>query len=271
MPDMLHELNDKNRLYFEVSGNQEAAYRLIFLNGLSQSTVAWTAISPAFQDSEVICIDLIFQGKSTCAGDYRTYDQHANDVHQLIRAMPPKKNIVCGISYGSAVAQHLLVNYPNAFDGGILLSTFAHATPLFNAIGESWKAALQLGGYPHLLDIMLPTVLGSSYFENPFIPIETLKASRVAANLSAENLLKLMQATELRGDYRQQLKHIVCPVMVIHGEEDFLISTLVSKEVAAHIPNAQFRIIPRAGHTLNLEAIPQTIALLREFMAEINR
>lgn len=267
---MLYELNDKNQLYFEISGNLAAEYRLVFLNGLSQSTVAWTAIIPAFQNIEIVCMDLVFQGKSSCVGDYRSYDQHANDVHALIQALPPKKNIVCGISYGSAVAQHLLVNYPNAFEAGILLSTFAHATPLFNAIGESWKAALQLGGYTHLLDIMLPTVLGSSYFENPFIPIETLKASRLTANLSAENLLKLMQATEMRGDYRPQLSRIGCPVMVIHGEEDFLISTPVAKDVAAHIPKAQFRMIPRAGHTLNLEAIPQTIAHIREFMAEIS-
>ncbi|MGL4599053.1 MAG: alpha/beta fold hydrolase [Bacteroidia bacterium] len=267
---MQHELADKNQLYYEVSGKPDATYSLVFLNGLSQSTVAWTAINPAFQELQVISIDLIFQGKSTAEGAFKTYDQHAADVMHLLHAITTKKIILCGISYGSAVAQHLLVNYPNRFAGGILLSTFAHATPLFNAIGESWKAALLLGGYTHLLDIMLPTVLGRSYFENPFIPIETLKASRISANLSAENLLKLMQATEMRGDYRPQLKHISCPVLVVHGEEDFLISTEVAKEVAANIPHANFELIPKVGHTLNLEAIPQTIALIRKFIAEIS-
>ncbi|GAB4141798.1 MAG: alpha/beta hydrolase [Bacteroidia bacterium] len=259
-------LKDGHSIYYEDSENKHANYSLIFLNGLSQSTLSWSAIAPSFKNSRVILVDLLFQGKSDAPQNFRSYNDHAEDVAALIQHLRLKNTIVCGISYGSAVAQHLLVHHSNLLSGGILMSTFGHNTPLFNAIGESWKSALIAGGYPLMLDVMLPVVLGKSYFENPFIPIETLKESRVARDLKPENLLKLMQATETRGDFRSHLKHINKPVLVVHGAEDLLIPVATAKEVADNIPGAEFRVISDAGHTLNLEAIPQVIQLIKEFL-----
>lgn len=267
---MLHSLPDGNFLYYEIQGKTDSGTSLVFLNGLSQSTLAWAGIAPAFYaDCKVILIDLVFQGQSGKAKKYRSYDEHAADVFHLLENNGIEKPVICGISYGSAVAQHLLVNYPGFFRSGILLSTFAHDTALFKLIGDSWKAAVLAGGYGLMLDVMLPSVLGKSYFEKPLIPIETMKESRVARNLETDDLLKLMQATEARGDYRMKLKSIEVPVLVIQGEEDFLIPPAVAKEVADHIPGAKLEVIEKAGHTLNLEAIPQVVKLIKGFLKEL--
>lgn len=264
---MLHTLADGTPMYYEIQGKADAEKTIVFLNGLSQSTVAWSAIAPAFYNEyRVVLVDLVFQGQSGKPENHRSYDEHAADVFHLLEANGLKNIYLCGISYGSAISQHLLVNYPGAFKGAILLSTFANDHPMFNAIGESWKAALQAGGYNLMLDVMLPTVLGRTYFEKPLIPIETMKESRVARNLETKDLLKLMRATEERGDYRAKLKSVEVPVLVVQGEEDFLIPPSVAKEVADHIPGAQFYVIEKAGHTLNLEAIPQTVKLMKEFL-----
>jgi 3-oxoadipate enol-lactonase len=273
---MNFNLPDGSFLYYEVQGNPEAAITLVFLNGLSQSTLSWAGIAPSFyKEHRVILLDLVFQGQSGTAEKFRSYDEHAADVFSLLKQEGAstgsgKKIILCGISYGSAVAQHALANHPDFFAGGILLSTFAHNTALFNAIGESWISALQAGGYPLMLDIMLPVVLGKSYFEKPLIPIQTLKEVRIGRDLSAESLLKLMKATDERGDYRGQLKKIKAPVIVVQGEEDILIPPAIAKEVAAEIPGAEFTVIEKAGHTLNLEAIPQTISIIRKFAEKLS-
>lgn len=264
---MIHQLSDGTPLYYEVQGKADAPSTIVFLNGLSQSTAAWTGIAPAFYaDYRVVLLDFVFQGQSGAPENFRTYDQHAADVTELLRAIGVTNAVLCGISYGSGVAQHALVNAPGFYKGAVLLSTFAHATPLFNELGKSWEAALRAGGYPLMLEVMLPAVLGRSYFENPLIPIETMKESRLARNLSTDSLLKLMCATGERGDYREKLKAIDVPVLVVQGEEDFLIPPDVAKEVAKHIPGAKFEVLPRVGHTLNLEAIPQVIQLLKEFL-----
>lgn len=264
---MLHRLPDGTEIYYEIQGKPDAGTTLVFLNGLSQSTLAWSAIAPSFyNDYRVLLIDLAFQGQSGKPEQYRSFDAHAADVFHLLGSAVSGKIILCGISYGSAVIQHMLVNYPDAYNGAVLISTFANDTAMFTAIGESWKSALLAGGYPLMLDVMLPAVLGKSYFEKPLIPLATLKESRVSRQLGTDDLLKLMRATEERGDYRPKLKNIKVPVLVIQGEEDFLIPPDVAREVAGNIPGARMEVVRHAGHTLNLEAIPQLTRLLHEFL-----
>ena len=265
---MIHILPDGTGLYYEIQGKTDSEITLVFLNGLSQNTLSWAGIAPAFYENyKVILLDLVFQGQSGTAEKFRTYDEHAADVFHLLNANSKGKIILCGLSYGSALAQHLIVNYPDFFSGAVLLSTFAHNTTLFNAIGESWISALNAGGYPLMLDIMLPVVLGKSYFEKPLIPIQTLKEARIGRDLLNDSLLKLMEATNVRGDYRKKLNGVKIPVVVAQGEEDLLIPPSVAKEVADNIPGAEFIVIEKAGHTLNLEAIPQTISLVKKFIA----
>lgn len=265
--EKLFDLNDGNRIFYQYHFLSEESPTVIFLNGLSQSTMSWGAVTPHFIGKyNVLLLDLIFQGKSTAEGDFRSYDQHADDVTALIKFLKIRKAILCGLSYGSAVAQHALVLYPENYAGAVLMSTFAHNAEIFTAMGESWKSALRVGGYPLLLDVMLPVVLGASYFEKPLIPIETLKALRVSNNLSPDNLLRLMMATETRGDYRQQLKKVKVPVIIIHGEEDLLIPVPIAQQVNEWIPESDFIVLNGVGHTLNLEAIPQISGLITEYL-----
>ena len=123
-----------------------------------------------------------------------------------------------------------------------------------------------MGGYAHMFDIMLPTVLGANYFLNPLIPIDTLKMSKQTANTDANALKKLMQATAQRPDYREKLKAIKLPTMVIQGEQDLLFPIHMAKEVSDAIFGSKLEIVKGAGHTLNLEAIPQTIKLIEDFI-----
>jgi len=269
--DNFFALDDRNQLYYEYDATFPNRRTVVFLNGLSQSTLAWAAVAPVIgKEMNVLLVDLIFQGRSSANGEFRSYDQHAQDVVQLLVHLKIDQPIVCGLSYGSAVAQHALVQYPDFFSGGLLLSTFAHNTAVFNAIGESWIAALLTGGYPLMLEVMLPVVLGASYFEKPLIPIQTLKESRVTANPPSENLLRLMKATELRGDYRGRLPEIKVPVTVVQGREDVLIPGDGAEQVSNAIPKGKLIVLDNAGHTLKLEAIPQLNQIIKEFCASMD-
>jgi 3-oxoadipate enol-lactonase len=265
--EKLFELKDGNSLFYQLHFLNAELPTVIFLNGLSQSTMSWAGVAPKFIGKyNVLLLDLVFQGRSTADGAFRTYDQHAQDVTALIDSLEIKKPVLCGLSYGSAVAQHALVLFPDKYVGAILMSTFAHNAEIFTAIGESWKSALRVGGYPLLLDVMLPVVLGATYFEKPLIPIQTLKDLRISSNLSPENLFKLMMATETRGDFRSQLKNVKIPVMIIHGEEDLLIPVAIAQHVNENIPESDFIVLNGVGHTLNLEAIPQISGLISEYL-----
>jgi 3-oxoadipate enol-lactonase len=257
---------DNLKLYYEVHGNPEGP-PLLFLNGVSQSTLAWNLMRPAFEKKhKVIVCDFIFQGQSDKTGDYRDFDQHATDVLGLIKDLGLNRVSILGISYGSLVAQHFALLYPEQLDKLILLSTFAHKTPYFEAIELAWEHALTIGGYSLLLDVMLPTVLSENYFENPLIPLLALKSSRTGINTDVDALKKLMKATRLMDDYRQKLQEVHHPTLIIHGEKDALLAVHMGRVVADSIHASRFEVIPEAGHTLNLEAAPQTIELILPFL-----
>jgi 3-oxoadipate enol-lactonase len=266
---MFCKTTDNLNIYFEVQGNENARETLVFLNGLSQSTVSWMLTTPYFKNEyRIVLIDFIFQGQSDKIGEWRSFDIHARDVISVLDYLKIDKAIVAGLSYGSLVAQHLAINHGNRISKLLLISTFAHKTPYYDAIELSWWRALEFGGYNLMLDIMLPSVLSENYFLNPLIPIDLMKQTRQEANEDKQALFKLMRATKERVDYRPELIKISVPTIVIQGEKDLLLPVHMAGEVAKAIPNSQFKVIPHVGHTLNLEAVPQMVAIIKDFLKQ---
>jgi 3-oxoadipate enol-lactonase len=258
---------DDLNIYYEVQGNLESQETLVFLNGLTQSTIAWLFVLPYFKDKyKIILLDFIFQGQSDKAEHWRDFDQHANDVKHILQQEKINKATIIGLSYGSMVAQHFAVNHPTFVNKLILISTFAHKTPYYEAVELSWWRALELGGYNLMLDIMLPSVLSEGYFANPIIPIQMMKDARLDAQQNKQAIFNLMQATKERKDYRKDLEKITAPTLVIQGEKDLLLPVHLAEEVHKHIKNSKLIVIANAGHTLNLEHVPEVCGYIKEFL-----
>ena len=218
----------KQRLYYEIL-NPQAKETLVLLNGLTQTTVSWVLMSSYFKDFKLVLLDFIFQGKSDKDGDWQNFDAHAEDVLMVLKNEGIEKAFIAGLSYGSLVAQHFALNYPQSVKKLVLLSSFCHKTPYYEALETAWWQALKIGGYPLLLDVMLPTVLSENYFQNPLIPIDLMKQARVEANQDAEALFKLMRATRERKDFRPELSKIKLPTLVIQDRKSTRLNS-------SHIP-----------------------------------
>ena len=121
---MFCKTTDNLNIYFEVQGNENANETLVFLNGLSQSTVSWILTTPLFKnDYKIVLIDFIFQGQSDKVGESRNFDTHARDVISVLDFLKIEQVIVIGLSYGSLVAQHMAVKHGNRISKLILMST----------------------------------------------------------------------------------------------------------------------------------------------------
>ena len=264
---MICKTSDNLDLYYEVQGNLNATETLVFLNGLTQSTVAWGLITPYFKEKyKIVLLDFIFQGQSDKLGDWRDFDQHAKDLKTVLDKEKIKQINLIGLSYGSLVAQHFAILYPSYLKKLILVSTFANKTPYYEAIELSWWRALEMGGYNLMQDIMLPSVLSENYFSNPLIPIALMKQSRQNLQQSSEAIFKLMEATKQRKDYRDELKNIKTPTLIIQGEKDLLLPVHLANEVHSHIKDSEFVIVKNAGHTLNLEHYAEVSKYILDFL-----
>jgi len=262
--------SDKLDLYYEVQGNTSSSETLVFLNGLTQSTLSWVFVLPYFKATyKIILLDFIFQGQSSKEAAWRDFDQHAFDVKAVLDKERSSKAVLIGISYGSLVAQHFAVLYRSYLDKLILISTFAHKTAYYEAIELGWWRSLETGGYNLMLDIMLPSVLSENYFSNPLIPISVMKDSRKGLNQNTEAIFNLMRATKERKDYRTELEKITAPTLIIQGEKDMLLSVHLAKEVQLHIKNSVLIVIRNAGHTLNLEHVPEVCTEIKTFLEQV--
>lgn len=263
---MITKTTDDKNIFYEVKGNLTSTKTIIFLNGLSQTTVAWGLVTPYFEkEFKIILMDFIFQGQSDTESPVRDFDTHAKDVISVLDTLGINEVILCGLSYGSLVGQHFAVNYPDRLKKLILISSFAHKTPYYEAIELSWKNALSMGGYSLMLDVMLPYVLSDVYFEKPLIPIDFFKATKKDV-VDTASLAKLMQATAERKDYRSELTKIKTSTLVIHGRLDALFPVYLGEEIANQIKNCKFTIIENAGHTLNIEAVDKVANSIVDFI-----
>ncbi len=263
---MYCKTKDNKNIYFELKGNLSSTQTIIFLNGLSQTTLAWGLVTPYFEkECKILLIDFIFQGQSDNEGEVRDFNMHSTDVLSIMENLSVDNPIIVGLSYGSLVAQHFAVLYPEKLKKMILISTFAHKTPYYEAIELSWMNALKFGGYSLMLDVMLPYVLSDVYFEKPLIPIDFFKSTKKDV-VDAKSLSKLMQATAERKDFRQELSKVQCKTLVIHGRLDGLFPVYLGQEVANQIKNSKFTIIENAGHTLNIEEVDKVSNCILDFI-----
>lgn len=66
-------------------------------------------------------------------------------------------------------------------------------------------------------------------------------------------------------DVRRRLGAITVPVIVLHGDRDPLLPPALGRELAAELPNAEFRLVRNAGHGLPVthgDAVREAIAAL---------
>jgi len=264
---MICKTFDNLNLYYKLEGKTNSTETIVFLNGLTQSTDSWILMLPYFKEKyKILLLDFIFQGQSDKTGDWRNFDVHAKDVKAVLDQEGIQQANFVGISYGSLVAQHLAVLYPAYIKKLVLVSTFAHKTPYYEAIELSWWRALEMGGYNLMLDIMLPSVLSENYFSNPLVSIAKLKSGRKDLNLSPEAIFKLMQATKEIKDFRKDLKKINAPTLIVQGEKDMLLPVHLANEVHLNIRNSRLVVIQNAGHTLNLEHVDEVSRTIDEFL-----
>ncbi|MEY4110924.1 MAG: hypothetical protein RLZZ46_1279 [Bacteroidota bacterium] len=264
--DYFHTTDGKS-IYFEEIIFGQSDRHLVLLNGLTQTTVIWEPILNKLRwDGKVILCDFIFQGKSDKSGPSRDFDLQARDIYELLSYLSAKNISIAGISYGSLVAQHYAVNYPGSLEKLILISSFAHKTPIYRAIELSWKQALLIGDFGLMLDVMLPYVLSNNYFSSPLIPIDSLKKLRKEMQPQKDALLKLMEATENRKDYLDKLKKLHCQTMIVQGEKDLLFPPSYAEEIRKAVSGSVLKIIPGKGHTLNLEAVEELTEAMESFL-----
>ncbi len=88
----------------------------------------------------------------------------------------------------------------------------------------------------------------------------------MASEVGAEAFQRQQQALIVRPDSREFLPNIICPTLIICGEQDVLTPPKVHQEMADLIPGAVFHQIADCGHLSTMERPNKVNQLMRAFL-----
>ncbi len=160
--------------------------------------------------------------------------------------------ILAGLSMGGYVALEFMRQYPQRVKALGLFSTKAAADSPEQREGRfKLIERLRREGLEVLLQATLPKLVGASTTaRRPAVIAEIERSIRAA---DREGVMDAVRAMAERGDSQPVLPTIACPALIVAGAEDALIPPKESEGMAQAIPGAQLKVIPEAGHLVNLE------------------
>lgn len=229
---------------------------LVLLHAFPLSASMWEAQFDAFPGWHVIAPDTRgFRGPDgppVGAPGEPSMDELATDVEHVLDSLGISQAVIGGCSMGGYLTFALFRHAPERFRGLVLANTKAAADSDEAKEGRrTMRALVERGGAPAVAGDMLPKLLGATTSrEQP--DVVRLVRSLIEAN-GTEAIVGAIFAMMTRPDSRPLLAHVVCPTLILAGEEDTLMPAAAAEEMHAGIRGSQLMILPRCGHLAPLE------------------
>src|SRR6266568_4119629 len=230
--------------------------------------------SPLTEIAQVVYYDHRGNGRSDEGPRERwNLDQWADDLRTLCDVLGIERPIVFGASFGGFVALNYALRHPDHPARLVLSSTAAHirlerALAMFERLGgpEARSVAERFFAEPtanHLDEYL--RVCGPLYTQRPRPPEILARVTR-----RPEVSEHFFRGEMMRFDFTQRLSEIRCPVLLLAGELDPIVTIEDAEELAAALPPDRLRFVrfADAGHMLAAEQPEAVLDLIREFVLE---
>jgi pimeloyl-ACP methyl ester carboxylesterase len=178
----------------------------------------------------------------------------AEDGVALLNALGLDRVHVVGASMGGMITQAMVIAHPDRFLSACsIMSTTGDAT-----VGAPTAEAVTALLRPPASDretAVAASLEGSRVISSPGYPFDVdLMTRRAAAaydrSYSPDGTGRQLAAILAASDRTEGLRHLKLPFLVIHGEEDPLVTVSGGKATAAAVPGSKLILMPGMGHDL---------------------
>ena len=243
---------------------------LVLLHGFPLDHGMWAGQAALAEHLRIIAPDLRGFGGST-TGLPASMAELADEVVALLDALHiTGPAVVCGLSMGGYVAQHVAARHPERVAALVLCDTRREAdTPEARAARADRAAKVGRLGQAIVADAMIPRLLAppdprgvARRAEIEDLLRRTILAQGVPAIQAA------LTALGARPDMTDAMRRVRVPVLLVVGAEDAITPPACMQAAEQVFPTARLLVVPGAGHMTPLEA-PQTFnAAVLEFLRE---
>ena len=198
----------------------------------------------------------------------------ADDVAAVLDALHLERPaVICGISMGGYVAQHVAARHPDRVAALLLVDTRLEAdTPEARTNRVDLAGKVGRLGQSILADAMIPRLLAHPRTDDDAAIARRAENDTLLRAMIERQRVPTIQAALAalgdRPDMTEAMRRVTVPTLLVVGAEDQITPPACLEGAEAIIPNAKLLIVPAAGHLVPLEAPAIFNRALLEFLAE---
>lgn len=243
---------------------------ILFIHGFPFDHSMWRHQLTALSRWRCIAPDLLGAGTSggLAVSDDYSMAAYARDLIRQLDDQRIEQVVVCGLSMGGYIAFELLRQVPTRVHAAVLCNTKAPAdTPEARRGRDAMAAKAEREGARGIAAELVPKLLARATRERR--PAVVREVTEMIVRQPVSGIVGALRALRERPDSAPLLARIRIPVLVIAGEDDEITPAAGMQEIAGAIPNAEFLVIPDAGHLTPLEQPRAFNAATKDFLTKL--
>jgi pimeloyl-ACP methyl ester carboxylesterase len=166
---------------------------------------------------------------------------------------------------GGMVAMHAAVTAPDRVAALLLLDTHAGEETMYKKLKyRAMSIGAKAFGVRPFFPAVLPLLFGRTTLAENQNLVDEWKPR--FEEIHVQSLARAVTALTRRPSIVRELSEVLCPSLVIVGEEDASLPPHLSREIADALPNASLVVIPEAGHLSALEKPEAVTEAMLQFL-----
>ena len=223
------------------------------------------------QGIEVIDFDLPGYGESRSDRPLRLFEDYADLVADLVRALPHPRLSVHGTSFGAMIALVLASRHPELVDRLVLSCFLARYDRAARLMRATWRRAARDSGMVAVADLTSVAGFARGYYERPEAEAQLAAIRTAFARTDPEAFCVGTEMIE-RSDLSGYVAQVRAPTLLLAGDQDNMTplepaaSGYGMAAIARGLPGARSVVLEQCGHYLVIEQPGRAAALIGEFL-----
>ena len=224
---------------------------LIMIQGLNMNGIKGSAVPLSFmyrifaKDYKVYLFD-----RRKDLPENITVRELADDIAIAMDALGIKNADVFGVSQGGMIAQYLAIERPDLVNKLVLAVTLSRNNDTVKTVVNNWSEMTEQGDWKNLVEDMAIKMYSDAYIRKYKMMMPLLTAMQKPKDV--KRFLILAKAC-LTCDVYDELEKIKCPVFVVGGKCDKVVTGEASEEIAEKL-GCEIYMYENLGHAAYEEA-----------------
>jgi pimeloyl-ACP methyl ester carboxylesterase len=260
----------ENGIYYRMNDFKPDRKTLVFVHGMSGSSIAWIRYEEKFsKEYNVLTYDIRGHGKSHRYKKYDDYEMNkfGEDLYDLVNFLKIKNFILIGHSYGVFVVFDFISKHKEYVDALVFLSPHFNVLKMPQArISKFILNIFRVIKFPIFIKKTRKHVDYSKYINSGDFNIPRTIAD--VGNTGLQVFIMCTRQTYIL-NYENLLSEIKVPVLIISGEKDSIFPNKYAQIMAQKILNAKIVTIKNTNHILVLNNFKEVGDTILEFVEKL--